>query len=80
MRGKFFSIYGDGVNVRSYFYCEDVVEVFEVIFYKGEVGYVYNVGIKKERRVIDVVRDICKFFLLDLEFSIKFVENRLFND
>lgn len=80
MRGKPLPIHGDGANVRSYLYCEDVAEAFEVILHKGEVGHVYNVGTKKERRVIDVARDICKLFSLDPESSIKFVENRPFND
>ncbi|KAI3427618.1 hypothetical protein J3R85_009468 [Psidium guajava] len=80
MRGKPLPIHGDGCNVRSYLYCEDVAEAFEVILHKGEVGHVYNIGTKKERRVIDVAKDICKLFSMDSETSIKFVENRPFND
>ncbi|KAJ8430796.1 hypothetical protein Cgig2_003238 [Carnegiea gigantea] len=37
MRGKPLPIHGDGANVRSYLYCEDVAEAFEVILHKGEV-------------------------------------------
>ncbi|KAL0702154.1 hypothetical protein Bca4012_058276 [Brassica carinata] len=80
MRGKVLPIHGDGSNVRSYLYCEDVAEAFEVILHKGEVGHVYNIGTKKERRVNDVARDVCKLFGVDPEASIKFVENRPFND
>ncbi|KAG2254766.1 hypothetical protein Bca52824_084902 [Brassica carinata] len=80
MRGKVLPIHGDGSNVRSYLYCEDVAEAFEVILHKGEVGHVYNIGTKKERRVNDVARDVCKLFGMDPEASIKFVENRPFND
>ncbi|KAI6690269.1 hypothetical protein NL676_027097 [Syzygium grande] len=80
MRGKPLPIHGDGSNVRSYLYCEDVAEAFEVVLHKGEVGHVYNIGTKKERRVIDVAKDICKLFSMDSETSIKFVENRPFND
>ncbi|KAJ4874483.1 hypothetical protein Rs2_39501 [Raphanus sativus] len=80
MRGKVLPIHGDGSNVRSYLYCEDVAEAFEVILHKGEVGHVYNIGTKKERRVNDVARDVCKLFGVDPEKSIKFVENRPFND
>ena len=80
MRGKTLPIHGDGSNERSYLYCEDVAEAFEVILHKGEVGHVYNIGTKKERRVIDVARDICRLFSMDPETSIKFVENRPFND
>ncbi|PPR90472.1 hypothetical protein GOBAR_AA30213 [Gossypium barbadense] len=80
MNGKILPIHGDGSNVRSYLYCEDVAEAFEVILHRGEVGHVYNIGTKKERRVIDVARDICRLFNLDPESQIKFVENRPFND
>ncbi|KAJ0801549.1 putative rmlD-like substrate binding domain, NAD(P)-binding domain superfamily [Helianthus annuus] len=66
--------------VRSYLYCEDVAEAFEVILHKGEVGHVYNIGTKRERRVIDVAKDMCKLFNMDPDSSIKFVENRPFND
>ncbi|KAH7682059.1 UDP-glucose 4,6-dehydratase protein [Dioscorea alata] len=80
MRGQTLPIHGDGSNVRSYLYCEDVAEAFEVILHKGEVGHVYNIGTKKERSVLDVARDVCKLFSLDPEAAIKFVENRPFND
>ncbi|KAL0328388.1 UNVERIFIED_CONTAM: trifunctional UDP-glucose [Sesamum calycinum] len=80
MQGKILPIHGDGTNVRSYLYCEDVAEAFEVILHKGEVGHVYNIGTKRERRVIDVAKDICKLFKMDPESSIQFVENRPFND
>ncbi|KAK6134463.1 hypothetical protein DH2020_031802 [Rehmannia glutinosa] len=80
MRGKTLPIHGDGANVRSYLYCEDVAEAFEVVLHKGEVGHVYNIGTKKERRVTDVARDICNLFNMDPEKSIQFVENRPFND
>ncbi|GMP53527.1 hypothetical protein CsSME_00018969 [Camellia sinensis var. sinensis] len=80
MQGKPLPIHGDGANVRSYLYCEDVAEAFEVILHKGEVGHVYNIGTKKERRVTDVATDICKLFSMDPKTSIKFVENRPFND
>lgn len=80
MRGQPLPIHGDGSNVRSYLYCEDVAEAFEVILHRGEVGHVYNIGTKRERRVIDVAKDICKLFSLDPDDMIKFVDNRPFND
>ncbi|KAJ4823396.1 Rhm1p [Turnera subulata] len=80
MKGSPLPIHGDGSNVRSYLYCEDVAEAFEVVLHKGEVGHVYNIGTKKERRVIDVAREICKLFSLNPDTQIKFVDNRPFND
>jgi UDP-glucose 4,6-dehydratase len=80
MQGKPLPIHGDGSNVRSYLYCEDVAEAFEVVLHKGSVGHVYNIGTKKERTVLNVARDICNLFNLDCEKSIQFVDNRPFND
>ncbi|XP_075506479.1 trifunctional UDP-glucose 4,6-dehydratase/UDP-4-keto-6-deoxy-D-glucose 3,5-epimerase/UDP-4-keto-L-rhamnose-reductase RHM1-like [Primulina tabacum] len=80
MSGKPLPIHGDGSNVRSYLYCEDVGEAFEVVLHKGEVGHVYNIGTQKERRVIDVAKDVCNLFGMDPDKSIQFVENRPFND
>ncbi|KAG0517496.1 hypothetical protein BDA96_09G094200 [Sorghum bicolor] len=80
MRGEPLPIHGDGGNVRSYIYCEDVAEAFEVILHHGEVGHVYNIGTKRERTVIDVAKDVCKLFSLEAGKVIMFVENRPFND
>eukprot|EP00250_Pteridium_aquilinum_P001004 c11184_g1_i1 orf=167-1312(+) len=80
MQGKPLPIHGDGSNVRSYLFCEDVAEAFELVLHKGEVGHVYNIGTHKERRVLDVAKDICKLFKLDAEKVIQFVDNRPFND
>ncbi|XP_073058343.1 trifunctional UDP-glucose 4,6-dehydratase/UDP-4-keto-6-deoxy-D-glucose 3,5-epimerase/UDP-4-keto-L-rhamnose-reductase RHM3-like [Primulina eburnea] len=80
MKGKPLPIHGDGSNVRSYLYCEDVAEAFEIVLHRGEVGHVYNVGTDEEKRVLDVATDICRLFSLDPSETIKFVENRPFND
>ncbi|KAG9456046.1 hypothetical protein H6P81_000554 [Aristolochia fimbriata] len=80
MQGQPLPIHGDGSNVRSYLYCEDVAEAFEVVLHRGVVGNVYNIGTKRERRVLDVAEDICKLLNQDTSKLIKFVENRPFND
>ncbi|CAM6086573.1 unnamed protein product [Calypogeia fissa] len=80
MQGKKLPIHGDGGNVRSYLYCEDVAEAFECVLHKGEVGHVYNIGTKKERTVLDVARDICNLFNINADQVIEFVDNRPFND
>ncbi|KAK6134462.1 hypothetical protein DH2020_031801 [Rehmannia glutinosa] len=66
MRGKTLPIHGDGTNMRSYLYCEDVAEAFEVVLHKGEVGHVYNIGTMEEKKVSDVAIDICNLFNMDL--------------
>ncbi|CAL0323108.1 unnamed protein product [Lupinus luteus] len=80
MKGEKFPIHGDGSNVRSYLYCGDVAEAFDVILHKGEIGQVYNIGTKKERSVLEVASDICKLFKLDPKEAIEFVKDRPFND
>ncbi|CAI9099893.1 OLC1v1036778C1 [Oldenlandia corymbosa var. corymbosa] len=80
MKRENFPIHGDGSNVWSYLYCEDVAEAFEIILDKGEVGHVYNIGTSKDKMVLDIARDICKFFSINPEDVIKFVDNRPFND
>ncbi|KAJ4707713.1 Trifunctional UDP-glucose 4,6-dehydratase/UDP-4-keto-6-deoxy-D-glucose 3,5-epimerase/UDP-4-keto-L-rhamnose-reductase RHM1 [Melia azedarach] len=80
MKGEPLPIHGNGSNVRSYLYCDDVAEAFDVILHKGALGHVYNVGTKKERRVLDVAKDICRLFNLDPGRTIEYVQDRPFND
>ncbi|XP_050233612.1 trifunctional UDP-glucose 4,6-dehydratase/UDP-4-keto-6-deoxy-D-glucose 3,5-epimerase/UDP-4-keto-L-rhamnose-reductase RHM2-like [Mercurialis annua] len=80
MKGEQLPIHGNGSNVRSYLYCEDVAEAFDVILHKGGIGHVYNIGTKKERRVLDVAEDICRLSRLDCKKSINYVQDRPFND
>ncbi|XP_075639972.1 bifunctional dTDP-4-dehydrorhamnose 3,5-epimerase/dTDP-4-dehydrorhamnose reductase-like [Castanea sativa] len=80
MKGEKLPIHGNGSNVRSYLYCEDVAEAFDVILHKGVIGHVYNIGTQKERGVLDVAEDICKLFKLDPKEAISFVQDRPFND
>ncbi|XVF48200.1 hypothetical protein PTKIN_Ptkin03bG0171300 [Pterospermum kingtungense] len=80
MKGEQLPIHGNGTNVRSYLHSDDVAEAFDVILHKGVVGHVYNIGTKRERRVIDVAEDICKLFGLNPKDAIRFVQDRPFND
>ncbi|CAK9149817.1 unnamed protein product [Ilex paraguariensis] len=80
MKGENLPIHGDGSNVRSFLYSEDVAEAFDVVLHRGVIGHVYNIGTKKERQVIDVAKDICKLFGLNSNESIRFVHDRPFND
>uniref|UniRef100_A0A452ZFS9 NAD(P)-binding domain-containing protein n=1 Tax=Aegilops tauschii subsp. strangulata TaxID=200361 RepID=A0A452ZFS9_AEGTS len=80
MRGLPLPVYGNGSNARSYLYCEDVAEAFDVVLHIGEVGHVYNIAAAKERGVVDVARDICEILGVDPEKAIRFVEDRPFND
>ncbi|KAK1322728.1 putative rhamnose biosynthetic enzyme 1 [Acorus calamus] len=80
MRGQRLPIQGDGSHVRSYLYCDDAAEAFDVVLHRGVVGNVYNIGARRERRVVDVAEDVCGMFGLVAEEVIEYVENRPFND
>ncbi|KAK2661174.1 hypothetical protein Ddye_007707 [Dipteronia dyeriana] len=80
MKGEKLPIHGNGSNVRSYLYCEDVAEAFDVILHKGVIGHVYNIGTQKERSVLDVAADVCNLFRLNSEETIHYVQDRPFND
>lgn len=80
MKGEKLPIHGNGSNVRSYLYCDDVAEAFDVILHKGVIGHVYNIGTKKERSVLNVAEDICKMIGLNSKEAITFVHDRPFND
>ncbi|XP_019197573.1 PREDICTED: trifunctional UDP-glucose 4,6-dehydratase/UDP-4-keto-6-deoxy-D-glucose 3,5-epimerase/UDP-4-keto-L-rhamnose-reductase RHM1-like [Ipomoea nil] len=80
MKGERLPVHGDGTNVRSYLYSDDVAEAFDVILHKGVIGHVYNIGTRKERRVLDVAEDVCKLFGRSSKEAIETVHDRPFND
>lgn len=80
MRGDKLPVYGEGSNLRSFLYAEDVAEAFDVILHWEEDGEVYNMGAKVEKRVIEVARDICKILGISHEKMIDHVDDRPHND
>ncbi len=53
-------IYGKGENIRDWLYVEDHARAIDVIFHKGQIGEVYNIGGNNEWKNIDLVRLLCK--------------------
>ncbi|GMH44072.1 hypothetical protein BSKO_12006 [Bryopsis sp. KO-2023] len=78
-QGRELPIHGDGLNIRSYLYVEDVAEAYDIILHKGVTGDTYNVGTQIERSVLDVCEDISNHFNLPTT-KIKYVKDRAFND
>ena len=72
---KLLPVYGDGLNVRDWFYVEDHCEAIDLIIHKGRVGEVYNIGGHNERTNLEVVKTILKA-LNKPESLIKFVTDR----
>lgn len=53
-------MHGTGHNTRNFLFVEDVARAFEVVFHKGEVGQVYNIGGSNEFANIEVARKLMK--------------------
>ena len=60
LNGKPLPVYGKGENVRDWLYVEDHCKAIDLIFRKGRVGEVYNIGGHNEMKNIDIVKLICK--------------------
>lgn len=77
-RGEALTIHGSGQQKRSFLYVEDVARAFEIIFARGEIGQVYNIGTEQELTVLEVIE------ALEVEMRIKaatqHVTDRPFND
>jgi dTDP-glucose 4,6-dehydratase len=56
--GKPLPVYGDGLNVRNWIYVLDNCEGLDVVFHKGNVGEIYNIGGNVEVPNIDIVKQI----------------------
>ncbi|MBU2494423.1 MAG: dTDP-glucose 4,6-dehydratase [Bacteroidetes bacterium] len=75
LNGKKLPVYGDGLNVRDWIYVIDHNKAAELVWEKGKVGEVYNIGASREMANIDIV----KLLLKNLNKSddlIEFVKDR----
>lgn len=52
-------VYGKGENIRDWLFVEDHARAIDVIYHKGKVGEVYNIGGNNEWKNIDVVNTLC---------------------
>lgn len=59
LREKPLPVYGKGENVRDWLYVEDHAAAIDVIFHKGRIGEVYNIGGNNEWKNIDLVNLLC---------------------
>ena len=80
--GKKLTIHGKGDTRRNFIWAEDVSIATELIFNKGVLNEVYNIGTTQEFSVMDVAKLLINKLTDDniLENHIEFVEDRPFND
>lgn len=78
------TIQGNGEHVRSFMYASDAVRAFEILFFKGNIGEIYNIGCDKELEYS--VKDIAHFLIKkiknteDYDQWITYIEDRPYND
>lgn len=82
MRGRAVTLHGTGENKRNFLYVEDVARAFEIILFKSQVGYIYNIGGTNEVPNIEVAKQLIALAGYgDKEKEMMtFVEDRIFND
>ena len=59
IEGRPLPVYGDGLNVRDWWYVEDHCAAIELVLQRGVVGQCYNVGGNNEQTNIAIVKQIC---------------------
>lgn len=60
MKNESLPVYGTGMNVRDWIYVEDNCAGIDIVFRKGSLGEVYNIGGGNEKPNIEVVKLILK--------------------
>ncbi len=68
-------VYGDGQNVRDWIYVDDHCRAILLAMEKGNIGAVYNIGARNERRNLDVVESMLEI-LGKPRSLIRFVKDR----
>lgn len=75
LNNKKLPVYGDGMNVRDWIYVIDHNKAVELVFEKGKIGVVYNVGASNEMPNLEIIKLILKK-LKKSEELIEFVRDR----
>ena len=90
LKGENIPIYGDGKNIRDWLYVLDHCKGIDLVFHKGGVGGVYNIGGRNERDNNYIANKICEILdelsspsrmgLTSYKTLIHFVEDRAGHD
>ena len=76
LAGKRIPVYGDGKNIRDWFYVKDCANMIYTAFSKGTCGETYNLTNKNEMTNLDIINTICKMCNKDPEKNIMFIKDR----
>lgn len=83
-QNKKVTIQGNGNQLRGFLHVDDTVSAFEIIFEKGIMGEVYNIGcdVGMEISVMDTAKLLIKLIQNTEEYDdwIEYIEDRPFND
>ena len=74
--GKKVPIYGDGKNVRDWFYVKDCVRMVRRVLHAGHSRQIYNLTHGNEKTNIEIVSKICSILDKEMSKNIEFVTDR----
>ena len=73
-------IYGDGKNIRDWFYVKDCAKCILEVFENGNLNEVYNLSLINEKENIEIVSLILDILNKPAEEHVEFVQDRLGHD
>jgi len=74
------TVHGTGKQVRYFLNIDDFVDAVELVMDKGENRNIYNVSTDESYTVLEVTKMICDGMGKDFDESVKYVEDRPFQD
>ena len=79
LENKKVPLHGNGSNIRTYMFVKDFANALDLIFNRGKIGEIYNLGTSDEISNLELTKLILKKLGKDDSY-IDFVEDRPFND
>jgi dTDP-glucose 4,6-dehydratase len=80
------TLQGNGENVRSFLYIDDMVNCLELILLNGKIGEIYNIGLGEEISIINLAKKLIKMIRDDNDNNndndkyLTYIKDREFND
>jgi UDP-glucose 4,6-dehydratase len=77
------TLQGNGENVRSFLYIDDMISCLELILLNGNIGEIYNIGLGEEISIIELAKKLIKIIKNNddnYNDNITYIQDREFND